>query len=265
MSVLGIGALVVSALVIGSVILPSAMDGPDEAEALTAATDATARKAGDMATRFGDIVPDGAEGDGRGRADAPSGTGLETHPSSRAAEYGRDATDHAVAAALRELAVLDARADGIARDERVIAVENLRAAWEPRYRQAEEERRRLTLRVEHADRAAARYFEAQAELTGQISDAEARLGAERGDRAERETYRRWREQAGRTMDQADRIMVELRDMDIRITKELLSANFAAVYQDFQEVPAAIDALHRDLEQFRARSEEIGAAFDTDAH
>ena len=143
MSVLGIGGLVASALVIGSVILPAAMDGPDEAEALTAATDATARQAGDMATRFGEIVPDGAAGDGRGKAADPSetgsATGRGTHPSSRAAEYGRDATGHAVAAALRELAIPDAGAGGINRDERVIAVENLGDVWEPRYRPAEED------------------------------------------------------------------------------------------------------------------------------
>ena len=264
MSVLGIGALVASALVIGSVILPAAIDRHDEAEALTAATDATARKAGDMATRFGDIVPDRAEGGEHGEADHPSETSRETHPSERAAEHGSDDTDHAVAAALRELAALDIRTGGINGDERVIAVENLRDAWEPRYRQAEEEHRRLTLRVEHADRAAGRYFEVQADLTGQIRDPEARLRAERGDRAEREMYRRWREQAGRTMAQADLIMVDLRDMDIRITKQLLSANFASVYRDFQEVPAAIDALHRDLERFRARSEEISVAFNADA-
>ena len=263
MSVLGIGALVVSALVIGSVILPAAMDRQNEAEALTAATDATARKAGDMAVGFGEIVPDPAEEGEHEAADHRSETSREARPSDRAAAYGSDATDHAVAAALRELAALDARAGGINGDERVIAVENLRDAWEPRYRQAEEERRRLTLRVEHADRAAARYFEVQAELTGQITDPEARMRAERGDRAEREIYRRWREQAGRTMAQADRIMVDLRDMDIRITKQLLSANFASVYQDFQEVPAAIGALHRDLERFRARSEEISVAFNTD--
>ena len=47
-------------------------------------------------------------------------------------------------------------------------------------------------------------------------------------------------------------------MDIRITKQLLSASFASVYQDFLELPVAIRDLHRDLEQFRIRSEEIGA-------
>ena len=62
------------------------------------------------------------------------------------------------------------------------------------------------------------------------------------------------------MGQADRVMDDLHDMDIRITKQLLSANFTSVYHDFLELPIAIRDLHRDLEQFRAQSEEIGAAF-----
>ena len=76
-----------------------------------------------------------------------------------------------------------------------------------------------------------------------------------------EVYRQWRAQARQTMNQADRIMDDLHDMDIRITKQLLSASFASVYQDFLELPIAIRDLHRDLEQFRIRSEEIGATFD----
>ena len=73
-------------------------------------------------------------------------------------------------------------------------------------------------------------------------------------------YVRWRDQAHRTMAQADRIMNDLHDMDIRITKQILSSRFASVYHDFSELPIAIRDLHRDLEQFRARSEEIGVAF-----
>ena len=257
MSVLGIGALVAAALVIGSVVLPVATDRHNAAEDLTAATDATARKANDLATRFGQIVPNRAEAaELRDASDGSEPGQLSGH--------GNDDADHPVATALQELAALDTQSGGIHGNERVIAVENLRDVWAPRYRQAEADHRWLTLRVEHADRAAGRYFETQEELTGRISNPEDRLRAEQGDRAERELYRRWREQAGRTMAQADRIMVDLRDMDIRITKQLLSANFAAVYHDFQEVPAAIDALHRDLERFRARSEEISATFDADA-
>ena len=254
MSVLGIGALVATSLVIGSVLLPVATERHDAGEDLTAATDATVRKAGELADRFGEIVPNRAE------AAAPEDTSGHSAPGPVSA-LGDDASDHPVVGALQDLADLDDQAGGIHGNERVIAVENLRDVWAPRYLQAEEQHRRLALRVEHADRAAERYFETQEELTRQISNPEDRLRAEQGDRAEREIYRRWREQAGRTVAQSDRIMVDLRDMDIRITKQLLSANFAAVYHDFQEVPVAIDALHRDLERFRARSEEISATFD----
>ena len=257
MSLLGIGALVAAALVIGSVILPAATEGRDAAEDLTAATDATVRKADELADQFGEIVPDRA---GAATLEDASGDSW----SDAAPALGVGANDHPVVRALQELADLEGRTGGIHGDERVIAVENLRDAWAPRYRQAKEQHRRLALRVEHADRAAGRYFETQEELTRQINNPEDRLRAEQGDRGERELYRRWREQAGRTMAQSDRIMVDLRDMDIRITKQLLSANFAAVYHDFQEVPVAIDALHRDLERFRARSEEISATFEGSA-
>ena len=126
---------------------------------------------------------------------------------------------------------------------------------------AEEEHQRLAYRVEHADRAATRYFSAQSDLTGYIKNREERRRAEASDRAELEVYRQWRAQAHQTMNQADRIMDDLHDYDVLIAKGLLSANFASVYQDFLELPIAIRDLHQDLEQFRIRSEEIGATFN----
>ena len=161
---------------------------------------------------------------------------------------------------MEALAAADSEQGDIYPDDRIIAIENLRDVWGPRFRQAEEEHRRLVYRIDHADRAARRYFDTQAELTRRIGNVEDRLQAEGTDQAEQEIYRRWREQAGRTVARADVIMADLQDMDIQITKQLLSANFASVYHDFQRVPIAIDALHRDLERFRARSEEISATF-----
>ena len=168
--------------------------------------------------------------------------------------------DHDVAAALEALASVDTGRDTSATDERIVVIENLRDLWASRYHQAQEEHRRLDYRIEHAERAARLYFKAQGELTRQIKNPEDRARAIRSDKDEREVYNRWRDQAHRTRSQADRIMDELHDMDIIITKQLLSANFAAVYHDFLELPIAISELHRDLEQFRARSEEIGAVF-----
>ena len=264
MGLLTIGAIAASAVVIGSVALPVVADrwseGRDEANDLTAATGSTVRKANDLAHSFSRVVPDRAAAAGEGEIDDRRRTNPETLPASNGhAGYGRD-LEHEVAVALEALATADSEQSGIKPDDRIIAIENLRDVWEPRFRQAEEEHRRLAYRIDHADRTASRYFDTQTELTRRIGNIEDRLRAEGTDQAEREIYRRWREQAERTTAQADVIMADLRDMDIRITKQLLSANFASVYHDFQMVPIAIDALHRDLEQFRARSEEISATF-----
>ena len=133
---------------------------------------------------------------------------------------------------------MGARSDLVAR-ERIAAIGALRDAWSPGYRQAETEHRRLGYRIEHAEGAAGRYFRTQSELTGRIKDPEERSRAKALDRAEMGVYARWRDQAHRTRAQADRVMNDLHDLDIRITKELLSASFASVHRDFLELPIAV--------------------------
>ncbi len=165
MSLLSIGAIALSAVVIGSVALPVLADHwePEggEAQKLAAATKATARKAGDLGTSFARAAPVHAA------AGPQDSAGDDPQPgSSTTRQLDRD-RDHAVAVALRELAALDAETDGPGVDERVIAIENLRAVWTPRYQQAEQELRRLSYRIEHADRAAKRYFQTQA-ISGQF-------------------------------------------------------------------------------------------------
>ena len=260
MRILGMAAVVVLAVVIGSVALPAVgqWSQPGEGSALSEATGATIRQAGDVGKSFGSLIPASAEaattGDSNVSAqDSPETTDASDHP----VEAGDD-VQHEVAAALAALASVDTGRGDVATDERVAAIENLRDTWSPRYQQAEEEHRRLAYRIENADRAAKQYFSVQTELTGHIKNGEERRRAEASDRAELEIYRKWRAQAHETMRSSDQIMADLHDMDIKITKQLLSANFASVYQDFLELPVAIRDLHRDLEQFRIRSEEIGA-------
>ena len=242
MNLLAPVATVVAAVVIGSVALPVvagqiAGNERDEGADLASATGAAMRQANDVGHSFGRLVP------------ARAG----------AAREGDDDPRHEVAAALAVLAAADAGRTGMVSSER-IAMEDLRDAWGPGYRQAAEEHRRLAYRIEHAQRAARRYFQAQSELTGRIRNPEERSRAQAGDRSEMRVYARWRDQAQRTMAQADWVMNHLHDLDVRITKQLLSANFASVHQDLLELPIAIRDLRRDLEQFRIRSEEIGAAF-----
>ena len=265
MRLLGMAAVAVLAIVIGSVALPAFAgqwgENSDEGRALSDATGATMRQASDVGNSFGSLIPASAEAASEGDHDVSVQDSPEPPDAPNNPVQADDDVQHEVAAALAALASVDAGRGDVATDERIAAIENLRDTWSPRYRQAEEEHQRLAYRIEHADRAATRYFSVQTELTGYIKNRDERRRAEASDRAEMEVYRQWRAQARQTMNQADRIMDNLHDMDIRITKQLLSASFASVYQDFLELPIAIRDLHRDLEQFRIRSEEIGATFE----
>ena len=268
MSLLGMGAVAVVAVVIGSLTIPVFAEqwrgDHDEGSNLAEATGATLRKADDLGTSFGSLIPARAEAAGNEGRDSDSNGNAQTVPDvpdfSDPSMSSDSDVDHDVAAALEALASVDTGRDTSTTDARIAAIENLRDLWAPRYHQAQEEHRRLDYRIEHAERAAKLYFKAQGELTRQIKNPEDRARAIASDREEQEVYRRWRDQAHRTRSQSDQILDQLDDMDIIITKQLLSANFAAVYHDFLELPIAIRDLHRDLEQFRARSEEIGAVF-----
>ena len=260
MTLLAQGAMVVAAVVIGLAAAPSvagqiAGGERDVGADLSAAAGAAMRQADDVGRSLGRLVPAraGASGEGDGGDDR-----------------------HEVAAALEALAAVDGGRSGGANkrndagerndankhndaNERIDAIEALRDAWSGRYRSAEAEHRRLGYRIEHAERAAGRYFRAQAELTRGVRDPVERSRADAGDRAEMRVYARWRDQAHRTRARAGAIMDRLHDLDVMISKRRLSANFASVRRDLLELPIAVRDLDRDLERLRARWEEMGAA------
>ena len=251
MTLLAQGAMVVAAVVIGLAAAPSvagqiAGGERDVGADLSAAAGAAMRQADDVGRSLGRLVP------------ARAGAGREGD--------GDDDDDrHEVAAALEALAAVDGGRSGggnkrIDAGERIDAIEALRDAWSARYRSAEAEHRRLGYRIEHAERAAGRYFRAQAELTRGVRDPVERSRADAGDRAEMRVYARWRDQAHRTRARAGSIMDRLHDLDVMISKRRLSANFAAVRRDLLELPVAVRDLDRDLERLRVRWEEMGAAF-----
>ena len=53
-------------------------------------------------------------------------------------------------------------------------------------------------------------------------------------------------------------------MNIIIAKLELSANFAVLYQDFQELPASILSLHSEIGRFRLESRRISQTFGLNA-
>ena len=132
--------------------------------------------------------------------------------------------------------------------------------WTGRYNTALLEHQRFQWRLNQADRMAEKYFATQRRLTELMPDAERRVHYRLKDQEEMQVYRDWQANAWKIMAQADTIMDELRQLNLEITKQTLSADFAALYRDFEQIPAAITTLHSELELFRMRSEELERRF-----
>ncbi len=207
-------------------------------------------------------VPAGGLGGGArppGQAPGP-GTPQPSPTPDKYAAYARP-SEHAVRDAIEFLNELRNDPDiAPSRTEYIQAVEMLEHAWAPRYARAATEYKRFAYRIDHADTMAVRYFKVQENLTAYIANPKDRRRAEGIDAAEREAYLKWRDQAFRTLSQAKSIMIELDDMNIIITKQNLSAHFAALYEDFQTIPPAITLLHKELARFREESERIQQTF-----
>ena len=144
--------------------------------------------------------------------------------------------------------------------EYVHEVERFYAEWSERYESAVQEHKRFTWRVARADEVAEEYFEIQRNLTAMMPNIERQAYFQQKDQEERELFREWQLQAYDILARSNLIMDELRQMNLEITKQALSANFAALYQDFHEVPLAITSLHQELDLFRLRSEHLEQRF-----
>ena len=255
--------------------------GPNEATRLVEATSRTNNKAESLNDSFTDVIPP-----------APPPRNLGTSPSAQAfaaptlgtapggsfaqgtggqpgvppvsptpdpyAAYEHP-SEHAVRDAMEYLSKLQTELEP-SRTEYIQAVEQLQRTWTPRYQRAVGEYKRFAYRIDHADAMAAEYFQVQQTLTSQISSPQERQRAEMIDATEHMVYLNWREQAYRTLGQAQVIMVELHDMNVIITKQSLSAHFASLYEEFHTIPPAITLLHQELTRFRAESERIQETF-----
>ena len=279
-------AVAVGLLIAGAIPVTKAVfgDGPNEATRLVEATDRTNQKANNLNDSFTDVIPP-APPPPQPRnpiphypGPAPVGIGGPASPSSPTGDQpsaGPEIPDpsptpdkyepyntpaqHAVRDAIEYLNELQTELDP-SPTEYINAVEQLKRAWTPRYLRAVEEYRRFAYRIDHSDAMAVQYFKVQENLTSHISNPKDRRRAQEIDAAEREVYMDWRDQAFATLGQARNIMADLDDMNIIITKQSLSAHFAALYKDFQEIPPAITLLHKELAKFREESDRIQKTF-----
>ena len=268
--------------------------GPNEATQLVQATERTNTKADSLNDSFTDVIPPAPRrmapmtarsmvnpvshptGDARripkGQAPGPSGqettagtaagTGEgEPEPSPTPDKYApyEPASAHAVKDAIEYLNRLQTEMEPT-QTQYILAVEQLQRAWEPRYERAVDEYKRFAYRIDHADLMANEYFDVQKKLTAQIVNKKDKARAKEIDLREGEVYLDWREQAFKTLGQAQLIMYDLNDMNVIITKQRLSAHFAALYEDFQAIPPAISLLHEELARFREESDRIQKTF-----
>ena len=248
--------------------------GPNEATRLVEATSRTNNKAESLNDSFIDVIPPAprradpqqslAPGD-FAPSPVPQAGGQQNpgapQPTPTPDKYARyeHPSEHAVRDAVEYLNRLQTETNPT-QTEYIQAVEQLQRAWTPRYARAVDEFKRFAYRIDHANDMANDYFKIQENLTAQIASPRDRDRAKAIDAAEREVYLKWRDQAFKTLDQAKPIMVDLHDMNIIITKQSLSAHFAALYEDFQTIPPEITLLHEELARFREESEKIQATF-----
>ena len=254
--------------------------GPNEATKLVEATERTNNKAESLNDSFTDVIPPAprravpagslakslpAAGELRdglaGQDTTPDGVAEGPEPSPTPDKYApyEQPTEHAVRDAIEYLNKLQTELEPT-QTQYIMAVEQLQRAWAPRYERAVDEYKRFAYRIDHADAMAQDYFKVQERLTAQIVNQDDRNRAEEIDIRERQVYNDWRGQAYKTLGQAQLIMYDLNDMNVIITKQRLSAHFAALYEDFQTIPPAISLLHEELARFRDESDRIQQTF-----
>ena len=256
-SAIGLGALAVGIPMIGS-----ALSNDNEAQKLVEAADRTNNQAGDLGNSYTRIVPITDE---QGEPVGPEEQANQNEdPDAKYEEYTSQA-EHEVRDAIVFLNNLLEETGPPPQTEYLAAVQQLQAAWSPRYQKAIKDYKVFAYRIHHSEKMAEEYFHIQARLTASITNVDIRGKAEQNDLHERNAYLEWRSQAHKTLSRALLIKQDLDDMDVIITKQVLSANFAALYQDFQELPQSMVALHADIREFHRQSEEITATFGSAAN
>ncbi len=234
--------------------------GGNEATRLVEAADRTQNKAQSLSRSYNDVIPpqdslfaslvnpgSGAADNSGTAEDEPTPTPTLT-PSEHAVKDAMDFLNQAQ----QELEPGDT--------EYLRAVNQLKAAWDPRYAEAVDEFRRFKRRVEYARVMSAEYVEIQERLTDNISDRQVRERLRETDSLERQLIAEWMAQANGVLAQAEAIKVNLDDMNIQITKLELSATFASVYEGFNRMPLALTALNDELDIFERETERIYQTF-----
>ncbi len=241
----------------------------NEATRLVEAADRTQQKAGLLSQSYNDVIPPavspfaalaGNGGRQSGSAQVSDDTGDEKGPTpTPTIPVTLTPAEHAVKDAMDFLNQAQQELEPGSTDY-LLAVNQLKSVWDPRYTRAVEEFRRFKYRVDHAGDMSADYQATQERLTRNISSPDVRARMEQVDAQERVLLIEWMGQARAVLSQAEAIKRNLDDMNIRITKLELSATFASVYAGFHSMPVALTALNDELLRFEQETDRIYEVF-----
>lgn len=140
----------------------------------------------------------------------------------------------------------------------VKAARDLREAWEPLYVQAHEDYKVLNTRIELAKSTSKGYFEQQAALTATINNPEFRNDLRNKDLREQEIFDTWATKADDISALAYDVMRDMQDVDTYIHKTNLSAHFAALQSATGSLPASLEQLELQLEDFRTATDALNS-------
>ena len=141
-------------------------------------------------------------------------------------------------------------------------IDTLVAEWEPRYDGAKLAYVKFEASINNAKTSAAGYFASQQALTEQMRDPTNKARARQDDEQDLQLYQQWETQANSALAKARSIGFQLDDMDASLSKIRLRADFVFDATAFQDVPAAIGELDRELADFQMASETIRTATES---
>ena len=139
------------------------------------------------------------------------------------------------------------------------SLDDLLVEWRPKYETAKMAYIKFDASITNAKNRAAEYFAPQQALTEGMRDPNNRAKAQLEDEAEVALYLQWEARADAALKSADRIVIQLDDMDSNLRKMELRADFVFDASAFNEVPGAIAELDQQLFDFQVASENIKLA------
>lgn len=156
-----------------------------------------------------------------------------------------------------------AQEGNVSNDEFVMAAKELKDAWTPAFEQAFDDYNELISRIRIAKSTAEEYFQQQSDLTAEVNREDFRKELELKDQLEREVFEKWAFKADKIATAAYEMMRDMEDVDIFIAKTNLSAHFAALQSSTSTLPASMEQLHLQLDEFREATRELNDTFGYD--